>query len=150
MKPKVFKHKRTKKFKSKFEEAFANHLEKQGIAYDYEKLVVKYLREHTYKLDFLIESGKILIETKGYFTAADRQKMLDVKKHNPELDIRLIFMANQKLHRLSNTRYSDWCDKHGFKYAFSKEGHMPKEWLAELKNITKDDTKKVPKKEAKS
>jgi hypothetical protein len=129
--------KKTKGFKSKFESLFAQNLKKSKIPFEYETIKVKYVKEHTYCLDFSLSNGKILIETKGYFTAADRQKMLDVKKAHPELDIRLVFMANQKIHKLSDTRYGDWCDKHGFKWTVSKEGKLPDEWKKELRKADK-------------
>lgn len=125
------------KYKSGFEANFGAALEKLGIPFGYEAKKVKYVKEHTYNVDFTLESG-ILIETKGYFKAIDRTKMLAVKKLNPELDIRLIFMGNNKIHKLSTTRYGDWCDKHGFKWAISKDGSVPKEWLKEL--LKNEDT----------
>lgn len=146
MKPFKQRAKKTKGFKSRFEELFASNMARNGIECEYEKLKIKYFKEHVYKLDFSLNSDTMLIETKGYFKAEDRQKLLDVKKNNPELDIRLVFMADQKLHKLSKTRYSDWCIKHGFKYTVSKEGNLPNDWLKELKkdnDIKKPTTRKT-------
>jgi hypothetical protein len=112
---------------------FAKNLGKQDIDFDYEGTKLKYIKEHQYSLDFSLESGKILIETKGYFKASDRQKMLDLKKQHPDKDIRFIFMGNNKLHKLSETRYGDWATKHGFKWCVSPKAELPKEWLEELK-----------------
>jgi len=118
------------KYKSKFEETIANTLTKQGIGFTYEKKKIKYTTEHTYSLDFELENG-ILVESKGYFKASDRSKHLEMKKQNPGLDIRFLFMHDNRIHKNSDTRYSDWCIKHGFTYAISPFGIIPKEWLNE-------------------
>lgn len=66
------------------------------------------------------------IEVKGWYPPIDRAKMKAVKKCNPDLDIRMVFGADNKLHKTSKLRYSDWCKKHGFPYAIGK---IPSEWL---------------------
>lgn len=133
------------KYKSKFEQTFGKNLENQGIAFDYEKFKVKYVTEHTYSLDFSIENGILLVETKGYFKAADRTKHLEIKKQHPNIDIRFIFMADSKIHKNSPTRYSDWCTRHGFKYAISPLGLCPKEWIDEIKQKELENVKQVSK-----
>ncbi len=135
------------KYKSRFEEVFGSALGRLGISFEYEKKKIKYLKEHTYILDFELENS-ILIETKGYFKASDRTKHLDVKKQNPDLDIRFVFMADNRLHKLRKTKYSDWCIKHGFKYCISKEGFIPKEWLDEIKksNVKRRTKEKIKRK----
>lgn len=143
MKPFKQRSKKSKQFKSKFEETFASLMERLGIPFEYEKKTLKYVKTHSYKVDFSFNSP-IIVETKGYFTAADRQKMLNVREANPLVDIRFVFMADQKLHKLSKTRYSDWCNKHGFKYVVSKDATIPVEWIKELKQLTKDEKKKTP------
>ena len=115
--PKAAKSKKPK-YKSRFEEVFGSSLTRQNIPFNYESKKVKYVKEHTYNLDFDIDDSCLLIETKGYFKASDRAKHLDIKKQHPHLDIRFIFMHDNKIHKMSNTRYSDWCKKHGFKYRF--------------------------------
>jgi hypothetical protein len=52
--------------------------------------------------------------------------MLAVKESHPDKDIRFVFQANNKIHPKSVTRYSDWAEKHGFKYAI---GEAPKDWF---------------------
>lgn len=82
-----------------------------------------------YLPDFVLvfPNGRIMyIEVKGWFPSTDRSKMRAVKRCNPDLDIRLVFGANNKLHKNTDTRYGDWCDKHGFPWAV---GAIPKEWL---------------------
>lgn len=71
--------------------------------------------------------GRILyIEVKGWLRPEDRAKMIAVKRCNPQLDIRFIFASDNKLHSKAKSRYSDWCNKHGFPYSI---GEVPKEWL---------------------
>ena len=66
------------------------------------------------------------IEVKGWYRPEDRAKMKAVKQCNPELDIRMAFGSNNKLNKNTDTRYGDWCDKHGFPWCV---GEIPKEWL---------------------
>lgn len=68
----------------------------------------------------------LYIEVKGWYPPIDRAKMRAVKRCNPDLDIRMVFGADNKLHKTSKLRYSDWCKKHGFPYAIGK---VPSEWL---------------------
>ena len=132
MKKKKLSQKKPLKYKSKYEETFGNNLTKQGLEFKYEKKSIEYVVKHKYKLDFDVEDGILLIETKGYFKAADRNKHLEIKKQYPNLDIRFLFMHDNRIHKNSLTRYSDWCKKHGFKYAISPLGIIPKEWIKEL------------------
>lgn len=99
----------------------------------YENVKIKYVQPskvRTYTPDFVLPNG-IIIETKGRFTTADRQKHLMILEQYPELDIRFVFSnPNQKINKGSKTSYGMWCERHGFKYA--KE-LIPKEWLREKK-----------------
>ncbi len=56
----------------------------------------------------------------------DRTKHLLIKQQHPDKDIRFLFKVDNKINKASETRYSDWCEKHGFLYAF---GEVPEEWL---------------------
>lgn len=105
---------------------------KTKVTYEEEKL--KYTVPtvtRTYIPDFVVtrsDGTKLYIETKGYFRPADRSKMILVKKSNPSLDIRFLFVRNNKINKRSKTTYSDWCEKNGFPYAFGRE--VPLEWLS--------------------
>jgi len=66
------------------------------------------------------------IEVKGYLRPEDRTKMLAAIEANPGLDLRLLFSKDNVLRKGSKTKYSDWCNKHGIKYAI---GTVPKEWF---------------------
>lgn len=78
-----------------------------------------------YTPDFRI--GKNLyIETKGRFTSSNRTSTLDFLKSHPDFDLRFLFGADNYLTSNRGDRYSDWCDKHGIKYAIKE---VPEEWL---------------------
>lgn len=119
--------------RSGFELKTAKYLEDKGIPYEYETLVVPYsvpASKHKYKPDFILPNG-IVVECKGRFSPADRKKMSLVVEQNPDLDIRLLFMLDNTLNRSSKTTYSMWCEKRGIKWAVSKAGEVPEEWLNE-------------------
>ena len=118
-------------FRSGLEERVAEQLDKAGIEYTYEKLKLDYVKpasKHVYTPDFVLSNG-IIIETKGRFLLADRQKHILVKKHNPTLDIRFVFSnSNARISKASTTTYAQWCKKNGFKYA---DKTIPEEWFSE-------------------
>jgi hypothetical protein len=118
-------------WRSGLEERVAEQLDQLGVEYTYEKLKLKYIRpasEHIYTPDFVLPNG-IIVETKGRFLAADRQKHILVKRHNPELDIRFVFSnSNAKISKASKTTYAMWCRKNGYKFA---DKTIPTEWLNE-------------------
>lgn len=120
-------------YRSGFEEQVAEMLDKNGIKYEFESMKIKYeqpSRIRTYTPDFILPNN-IIIETKGRFLTADRQKHLLIKEQYPDLDIRFIFWnPNQTISKQSNTTYAMWCDRHGFKWASRT---IPKDWLQEVK-----------------
>jgi hypothetical protein len=118
-------------FRSGLEERVAEQLDKAGIDYTYEQVKLNYIKpasKHVYTPDFVLSNG-IVIETKGRFLLADRQKHILVKKHNPTLDIRLVFSnSNARISKASTTTYAQWCKKNGFQYA---DKTIPEEWFNE-------------------
>jgi hypothetical protein len=118
-------------FRSGLEERIAEQLDKAGVEYTYEKLKLDYVKpasKHVYTPDFVLSNG-IIIETKGRFLLADRQKHILVKRHNPTLDIRFVFSnSNARISKASTTTYAQWCIKNGFKYA---DKTIPEEWFSE-------------------
>ena len=118
-------------FRSGLEERIAEQLDKAGVEYTYEKLKLNYVKpasKHVYTPDFVLSNG-IIIETKGRFLLADRQKHILVKRHNPTLDIRFVFSnSNARISKASTTTYAQWCIKNGFKYA---DKTIPEEWINE-------------------
>ena len=77
-------------FRSKLEENVADLLVGLGIDYDYEPTQIAYTIEHNYTPDFLLPNG-IYLETKGWWSPADRRKIKKVKEDNPYIDLRMIF-----------------------------------------------------------
>jgi hypothetical protein len=121
------KKKKKIQFRSKFEERVAENLNSRKIPFKYEDVKLEYTVpsvKRKYTPDFSI--GEMLIEVKGLFDYDSRMKMLLVKEQHPDRDIRLLFMRDQPIRKGSETRYSDWCTTHGFKFAFKE---LPKEWL---------------------
>jgi hypothetical protein len=127
-------------FRSGLEERFAAELTAFGVEFEFEQTKFEYKKpetKHKYTPDFILRTRRdgtprlrpLIIETKGRFMTADRQKHLLMKRQHPHLDIRFIFSnPNQKISKQSKTTYASWCDKHGYLYA--KE-HVPPAWLEE-------------------
>ena len=86
------KKKKEPKFRSKLEERVATLLEQLGISYEYETEKLSYTIEHNYTPDFVLPNY-VYLETKGYWDAADRRKVLAVKRDNPEVDLRMVFQS---------------------------------------------------------
>jgi len=118
-------------FRSGLEEKVADQLRALGVEVKFELLKVKYTkpaRASTYTPDFQLPNG-VIIETKGRFVTADRQKHILVKAQNPELDIRFVFSNSRaKISKTSATTYADWCRKHGFLFA---DKLIPLDWIKE-------------------
>tara|TARA_R100001082_G_scaffold41994_1_gene22334 strand:- start:204 stop:635 length:432 start_codon:yes stop_codon:yes gene_type:complete len=115
------------KFRSKLEEKIADLLEGLGILYEYESEKLSYTIEHNYTPDFVLPNCRYL-EAKGYWTAEDRRKILNVKKSNPEIDLRMIFQAPYNtISKRSKTTYAKWCEKHKIPWAHYK--NIPLDWL---------------------
>ena len=116
-----------------FEVGLAKQLYAAKISFKYETMTLEY-RDHTpfgecgscgsndvyvvrtYTPDFILGNG-IVIEAKGKLDAKTRKKLLSVKRSNPDLDLHLVFMKDNKISRNSKTRYSGWAIQHGFTYS---------------------------------
>lgn len=103
-----------------------------GVAVKTEKDIkaIEYtnMRVRKYHADFELPNG-IIIETKGWWKSADRQKHLCVKYQHPEKDIRFVFSNSRaKISSKSNTTYAMFCQKNGFKYA---DKLVPQSWIDE-------------------
>lgn len=120
-------------YRSGLEEVIASQLREAGITVEYETEKIRYVkpaRNATYTPDFKLPNG-IIVETKGRFVTADRQKHVLIKQQFPELDIRFVFSNSRaKINKDSPTTYGMWCEKYGFKYA---DKRIPEEWLKEKK-----------------
>lgn len=116
------------KFRSGYEERIFADLTEKGLTAKFEPFKLSYLLEGKYLPDFELPNG-ILVEAKGYFDSRSRAKMLAVKRHNPQLDIRMVFMnSSTKVRKGSDMTYADWCNRYGFKFA---DGMIPDEWFNE-------------------
>ncbi len=133
-------------YRSHLEVRVADLLTSSGVRYSYEEWSYEYdypiprgvcdscggqdiYTERTYTPDFFLPNG-IVVEAKGKMTAPVRKKMLAVKASWPDLDLRLLFMRDNKIHKNSTTRYTEWATKHGFPNSVEP---IPQEWVDEAK-----------------
>ena len=121
-------------FRSGLEGVQGEYLRQKGVDYEYETLPIPFtqpVKMRRYTPDFILPNG-IIVETKGRFVTADRQKMILIKKQYPELDIRFVFTRSKTpINKGSKTTYGMWCKKHGYPYA---DGLTPSSWLEEDPN----------------
>ena len=137
----VRKHNR-RNYRSGLEHEAATFLETRQKIVSYEKLKIEWedLKYRTYTPDFELDNG-IIIETKGLFSAGDRRKHLEIQRQHPKLDIRFVFSnARSKLYKGAKSRYCDWCDQKGFKWAHRV---IPEGWLIEKGKRMKEERLKV-------
>ncbi|CAB4139266.1 endonuclease I [uncultured Caudovirales phage] len=118
-------------FRSGLEEKIADQLRSAGIEPAFEVVKIPFTKPekvHHYTADFLLPNG-IVVESKGRFVVADRQKHIFVKGQHPKLDLRFVFSnPNARISKTSPTTYAMWCQKNGFLYAAKL---VPQAWLAE-------------------
>ena len=115
------------KFRSKLEEKVADLLEGLGISYEYESEKLSYTIEHNYTPDFVLPNY-IYLEAKGYWAPEDRRKILNVKKSNPEIDLRMVFQSPYNtISKKSKTTYAQWCERHDIPWSSYQD--IPIEWL---------------------
>jgi len=129
-------------YRSGLEQEAAEFLKTRQKKVEYEKLKIEWedLKYRTYTPDFELDNG-IIIETKGIFSAADRRKHLEIQTQHPKLDIRFVFSnANAKLYKGAKSRYCDWCEQKGFKWAHRV---IPEGWLLEKGSRMKEQRLKV-------
>ena len=121
------KNKKEPKFRSKLEEKVATLLKELGVSYEYESTQVPYVIQHNYTPDFLLPNH-VYLETKGYWDAADRRKVLAVKRDNPFIDLRMVFQSPYNtISKKSKTTYAKWCEKHDIPWTAYHE--IPLDWL---------------------
>jgi len=110
-----------KKPRNKFESKIFKQLKRSKVKFTYESERIPYVFSGYYLPDFVIETptGRVYVETKGYFRPEHKRKLVAVKKLNPQLDIRLLFYSEK-------AKDIKWAEKNGFKYAIDT---IPKDWL---------------------
>lgn len=115
-------------YRSMYEVDIMKYVEDNGLTVEYEPFKIPYLMKGNYVPDMVLPNG-IIVEAKGYFDSRARAKMVAVKKHNPGLDIRFVFMNSRtKLRKGSQATYADWCNKYGYPFA---DGMIPLKWFKE-------------------
>lgn len=118
-------------YRSGLEFEVQRQLEQLGVQAEYESVklaFVKPARDAKYTPDFVLPNG-IIIETKGQFVVADRQKHILLMQQHPLLDIRFVFSnPRSRIGKGSKTTYEMWCIKHNFHYA---KKLIPEEWIEE-------------------
>jgi len=127
-------------FRSGLEDKIADSLTSLGIPFEYEKLVIGYTqpaKARKYTPDFVLLNNNIIIESKGRFITADRQKHLMIKEQYPDLDIRFVFSNSKaKLSKLSQTTYGIWCRSEEHTSELQSLRHLVCRLLLEKKNET--------------
>lgn len=121
----------TEGYRSGLEEKLADQLKRAGQPVVYENHTLHYKqpeKPRRYTPDFILPNG-IIIESKGRFVTADRQKHLFIKADHPALDIRFVFSnSRSKIGKASPTTYAMWCERNGFLFA---DKWIPQAWLDE-------------------
>jgi hypothetical protein len=142
--------------RSDFEKLVRTQLETVGVDFSYEAIKLNYFISGNYVTDFVVGvkkksltkdeiKDKIILEVKGFLDVDTRKKMLAVKEAHPALDIRFVFQQNGFVYKnkkgkprrtpeSTDMRYSDWCEKHGFKWCV---GEVPDVWFKEIKRAGK-------------
>lgn len=114
--------------------AIAAQLQAAGVPAEYENKVIPYEKpasKHRYTPDFELPNG-IIVETKGRFVTADRQKHLLIRAQWPWIDIRFVFSNSRaRISKQSQTTYAAWCEHQGFKFA---DKWIPLAWITEPPN----------------
>lgn len=122
-------------WRSGLEEAVAADLQSHAVSYKYEELTIEYTypeKLKRYTPDFELPNGQ-LIETKGRFVTADREKIKLIKKQFPQLDLRIVFSNPQaRIGKTSKTTYAVWCDTLGIPWA---KKLIPVSWVLEPLNV---------------
>lgn len=136
-----------KSFRSNLEHRLATQLYDMGVEFGYEQekwdytlpvhrglcdscLGERVMSRRRYTPDFFLPNG-IVIEAKGKCTSETRTQLTNIKRCNPDKDLRVVFMADNWLTSAHKKRYTDWAISAGFKCAV---GSIPKEWLQETRD----------------
>lgn len=128
--------------RSGLERLHYDQLKESGVKFEYEPIKIEYRRrvvkgvckkcghEEVYQRkiyipDWVLENG-IHIESKGRLTSQDRAKLMAVKQQHPTIDLRIVFGANNKIHKAKAKRYAEWASENGFKFGIKV---IPQSWL---------------------
>lgn len=121
------KRKKGSVYKSGLEEKFASLAEQKKLKFKYELTTFTYVVPSHYTPDFQIAENRF-VETKGYLSPSNRQRLICFKEQHPNIEICLLFgCASNKLNAKSKTTYREWAKKHGFRCGDIKDG-IPANW----------------------
>lgn len=133
-----------KGFRSGLEDKVCGELAAAGIPYAYEQFKITYevpARQAKYTPDVKLLANGIIVETKGQFVTADRQKHKLIKEQHPGLDIRFVFSrSGTRISKQSQTTYAMWCETHGFLYA---DKSIPQSWIDEPPTAGRVEANKI-------
>jgi predicted nuclease of restriction endonuclease-like RecB superfamily len=117
-----------RKFKSGLERVFSEKAKRVLLPFSYEPDRFKYVITSHYTPDFKIRND-VYIETKGYFSGANRARLLSFKEQYPHITIYLLFQRPENFidNKTRKTTYGQWATKHGFEWA-GIERPLPKQW----------------------
>lgn len=122
-------------WRSGLEEKIGSQLKKADVPFSFEAIKITYVPlkvERTYTPDFVLLSNGIVVETKGRFLTADRQKIKAVKAQHPNLDLRFVFTRSaSRISKQSKTTYAAWCQALRIPFA---DTSIPAAWLTEPPN----------------
>jgi hypothetical protein len=121
--------------RSKFEEQVSKKYPELGYEQDKLSYTVP-AKKRTYNPDWTVRPG-VFIETKGKLDRETTEKMILVKKQNPDATIYILFQrGSNKIRRGSKMTYLDWAEKNGFEAACWQEtrGEIPPHWLENNNN----------------
>ena len=88
------------------------------------------MRQINYTPDFFFNDRTFIVEAKGRLDVGARNKALAFRDKYPYVEYALLFEEDNKISRVSKTRYTDWATKHGI---LSAVGLFPQEWFKEIK-----------------
>lgn len=122
------------RFRSNLERRF--HAAHPTLGYETTRL--PYVLRHTYTPDWTI-SETAYVETKGLWTGADRQKVLQVKKQHPDVTV---LMAFENPHRRlskapTSVTYAQWCERHDIPWCGATDAAAVTAFIAAHTKITK-------------
>ena len=116
------------RFRSKLEKSIADLLDELKIDYEFESTKLAYTIDHHYTPDFILPNKHVVLEAKGYWSPADRRKILAVKRDNPDMDIRMVFQhPYNTISKKSKTTYAQYCERH--EIPWSSYVNIPLDWL---------------------
>ena len=117
-----------KGFRSGLEEDISSYLQRAGVPFAYEQVRIPYEvhKNCTYTPDFILPNG-IIVESKGRFVTADRQKHLMIRDQHPDLEIRFVFTRSaSRISKTSKTSYAMWGQKNGCQI---HDRIIPRSWM---------------------